>query len=163
MKILVCTDGSRHSELVVEEACSIAQAMKAVKKDVFVSVIHTYKRKYTKSTWYLSRSEETVGARELVKQMGLLDDLENIERAKVLEAAAEVFQKNDLAVNTILKEGNPAEIICDVASAEGFNLIVIGSRGRRARRGVLLGSVSNEVVQNSNINVYVVKSTSPIY
>jgi len=42
--------------------------------------------------------------------MGMLDNLENIERAKVLDAAAEVFRKKNIAVNTILKQGHPAEI-----------------------------------------------------
>ncbi len=163
MKILVCIDGSKHSEKVIQEASKIAEAMEALNKDVAVTVIHVYKRRYTKSAWYLSKSEETSAARELIKQMEMLDDLENIERARVLEEVAAVFKKKNIEVDTMLREGHPAEKICEAASAEGFDLIVIGSRGRGARRELFLGSVSNDVVQNAKTNVFVVKITGPLY
>ncbi len=156
MKILVCTDGSKHSEKMIEEASEIAEDMKKVDA---VTIIHTYKRKYSDTAWSLSAyntwSEAEV---ELMrKQMEKLDEQENKERKKVLEAAAEVFKKKNIEVNTILKEGHPAKTICEVASAEGFDLIIIGSKGRGGLLGVFLGSVSNAVVQNCETNVLVVK------
>ena len=154
MKILVCTDGSGHSEKVVEEASIIIKDMKNV--DV-VTIIHTYKRKYADSAWHLARGDGGFDAEEMKKQMRELDKQEIIERTKVLEAAAEVFKKKNIEVNTMLKEGHPAKTICEVASTEGFDLIVIGNRGRGGLWGVFLGSVSNAVVQNCKTKVLVVK------
>lgn len=57
----------------------------------------------------------------------------------------------------MLKEGRPAKTICEVASKENFDLVVIGSRGRGDGWGILLESVSNAVVQNCEKKVLVVK------
>lgn len=159
MKILVCTDGSKHSEKVIEEACRVAGNMKIVDD---ITVIHTYKRKYTNAAWTVSKSEPEDKTAEEVEEMRKhlreLDEKEFAERKKVLEVAAEFFKKNTTAeVHTLLKEGHPARTICEAALSGGFDLVVVGSRGRSGLWGVFLGSVSNAVVQNCEKNVLVVK------
>ncbi|URJ48800.1 universal stress protein [Paenibacillus polymyxa] len=56
-----------------------------------------------------------------------------------------------------LIQGSPAEVILDYANENGFDAIVIGSRGLGGIREFVLGSVSHNVVQHARIPVLVVK------
>lgn len=56
--------------------------------------------------------------------------------------------------------GNPATEICNHASKEHFDLIVIGSHGRTGFKKLLLGSVAETVIKKSTTNVLVVKPST---
>ena len=59
---------------------------------------------------------------------------------------------------TLDDQGNPSNIILEYANAHGFDLIVIGSKGRTALSSVLLGSVAVKIVESEmDIPVMVVK------
>lgn len=78
--------------------------------------------------------------------------------AKVLLAEyATVAEMRGVKAETVLASGHPAKIILDIAKIKGADLIVVGSRGLGGVKGLLLGSVSNAVVQNSKVPVMVVK------
>ena len=51
------------------------------------------------------------------------------------------------AVQTLVAEGSPAEEIARCAERGGFDLIVIGTHGRRGVQRVLIGSVAERVVR----------------
>ncbi|MDF2564158.1 MAG: hypothetical protein K0Q53_553, partial [Massilibacillus sp.] len=53
--------------------------------------------------------------------------------------------------------GSPAVVILDVAANENSDLIVMGSRGLGVVKGVLLGSVSQHLVEQAKCPVMVVK------
>ncbi len=53
--------------------------------------------------------------------------------------------------------GQPALTICDFAKEHGFDLIVIGSRGRSTFSALVLGSVSSQVVHHAPCPVTVVR------
>ena len=56
-----------------------------------------------------------------------------------------------------VKSGNIARSILDVADEQGSDMIVMGSRGLGLLKGVLIGSVSQKVVEEAQIPVMVVK------
>ena len=56
-----------------------------------------------------------------------------------------------------VKSGNIARSILDVAGEQGSDMIVMGSRGLGLLKGVLIGSVSQKVVEEAQIPVMVVK------
>ena len=56
-----------------------------------------------------------------------------------------------------VKSGNIARSILDVADEQGSDMIVMGSRGLGLLKGVLIGSVSQKVVEEAKIPVMVVK------
>ena len=73
------------------------------------------------------------------------------------------FYKNSLTesgnsgVNTVIKEGHPADEILNAAAEAGADLIMLGSRGKRVSH-TFMGSVSREVINRSDIPVFVAKS-----
>ena len=56
-----------------------------------------------------------------------------------------------------VKSGHIAKSILEVADEEGSDMIIMGSRGLGVVKGVLLGSVSQYVVEQSKCPVLVVK------
>ena len=65
----------------------------------------------------------------------------------------------DLNVSTMLREGRPSATIVDVAENEGYDLIVMGSRGIRGITGLILGSTSREVVDSCKKPVLIIKTS----
>lgn len=62
-------------------------------------------------------------------------------------------------VRTVMREGDPADAICDVAEEEGADLIVIGNRGMTGTKRFLLGSVPNNVSHHAPCSVLIVHTT----
>jgi nucleotide-binding universal stress UspA family protein len=90
-------------------------------------------------------------------------DFSEIRRAaeELLETAvAAAVQKNDsVEIETQLIEGIPGDVL--VGSVGPDDLLVVGSRGRGALAGVLLGSVSAQCVHHAPCPVVVVHAPKP--
>lgn len=56
-----------------------------------------------------------------------------------------------------LKEGHVADAIAETAKERGIDMIIMGNRGRSGLKKLLLGSVSNAVIQETQSSVLVVK------
>jgi nucleotide-binding universal stress UspA family protein len=67
------------------------------------------------------------------------------ERGRILLAEA-AKALNHPGLKALQLEGGPAEQIADVADRDGYDLVVVGSRGRNAVARVLLGSVADRLV-----------------
>jgi universal stress protein F len=63
---------------------------------------------------------------------------------------------DDIEINAVVVEGNPAELILKQAKKEGTDLIVIASHNNQVEN-LLLGSCAAKVVRHSNCCVTVVK------
>ena len=63
----------------------------------------------------------------------------------------------ELKVETELLEGRPSQAIIDMAENDGFDLIVIGSRGLGGITGWILGSTSRRVVDSCTVPVLLIK------
>jgi len=87
-----------------------------------------------------------------------LQDMEKAAGEKILHEAKKIFDRRGIEVRTVIKQGHPADTIVKTAAEEGFEMIVLGSRGQGGLQKLLLGSVSNAVVQEAeNCMVVVVK------
>ena len=82
---------------------------------------------------------------------------------KALAGAADRFKASsnskDVAVTTELLFGSPESRIVETAEADGADLIVMGSHAYKTWERLLLGSVSNSVVQHAPCSVLVVRTT----
>lgn len=75
----------------------------------------------------------------------------------VLANAAAFATERDRAIETASETGDTAETIVEYATEEGFDQIVLGSRGRTGLSRVLLGSVAETVARRAPVPVTVVR------
>ncbi len=143
--IVVGVDGSPGSDAALRYAIDIATAEQAPLK-----IVCTYRTPH----W---------GPQELSFVVGEEDGGRTVtsvirqEAARVVQnAAREVEERNgDLVVQAEIAEGTPARILADLAA--GAALIVVGSRGRGAFKGLVLGSVGHAVLRIAPCPVLVVR------
>jgi nucleotide-binding universal stress UspA family protein len=71
------------------------------------------------------------------------------EMSVALETWVVPLRAADVACRTIVKKGNPAAMLDEVARDEGSNLIVVGRRGRGGFAEMLLGSVPHALAHHA--------------
>ncbi len=147
MKILVCTDGSKYSQKALEEASVIVKGCNVNE----VAIIHVYEK-------FDSFPISVEGNIEQTEINRLMMEEYKKKGEKVLSEALKFIEGKNIKARTILKKGHPADTIISVAQEEGFDMIVIGSRGLGGLKKLFLGSVSNAIIQEvKNCNVLIVK------
>ena len=149
MKILVCTDGSESSQKALKEAAVIGQGCNVVE----AAVIHVHDPSLDSTFPY----NESISAEQMKNFEKMMEEHKK-EREKMVSKAAKFLEEKNIKTRKILKEGHPSHTIVNVAKDEGFDMIVMGSRGLGGLQKFFLGSVSNAVVQEAeNCSVLVVK------
>ncbi|WP_438431878.1 universal stress protein [Gorillibacterium sp. sgz500922] len=140
-KILVPYDGSKASLKALNKAIDIASSDSAIELHV-MNVLQFPT---------LVLGEAMISPPATMQKEYYDASLELLQEAKKrLEALPNPTQ-------TVQEDGQPADAILDYAEKNGFDLIVIGSRGLGNIRSFVLGSVSHNVVQHAKIPVLVVK------
>jgi nucleotide-binding universal stress UspA family protein len=84
-------------------------------------------------------------------------NLREVAESVLKRAAGDALSKG-VEVETHAREGQPAEVIIDIANQEQADLIVVGSRGLTGIRRYLLGSVSSKVSEHAPCNVMIVRA-----
>lgn len=136
-RILIAHDGSKPSEKALKKALEIA--VKFGSSATVVSVIPEF---------YLA-------------------DLLEADRVRIVKALSDDAIKmlgkirsrygGSRPLKTMLKRGNPAEVVIEEARKMRATLIVTGSHGRHGAQKFLLGSVSSKIVDHADCSVLVVK------
>lgn len=72
------------------------------------------------------------------------------------EVVDEYLQGSDLEVTRYALDGNPASVLTDFSTMS--DLVVVGTRGRGGFTGLLLGSTSQTLLNNSKCPVLIVPS-----
>ena len=152
-KILVPLDGSEHSERALEIAIQIAKHFSGE-----LTLLHVYSITVTpviipEPTTLNPTGVPIATSAEVSKMVDAARDAGK----KILSDAEERVMKNNLQVETALREGNSAQEIVKTAKDGQFNLIVIGARGTHRIRDLLMGSVTEGVVKNAPCPVMIVK------
>jgi len=86
-----------------------------------------------------------------------VDDLLEKSGQDILNNCLDEAKKQGVQAKTKLFRGHPGIKIIQYAKNEGFNLIVLGSRGLSGASRFLLGSVSDYVSDNAECPVIIVK------
>jgi nucleotide-binding universal stress UspA family protein len=136
--ILVPVDGSETAFKAAKEALGLAKLFGSKVTALYVVELRRLK-------------EYEEAEREQVKRKLREFGVKTLER---VEAEAEKF---DVVLESLVKEGAPAEVIVEMAEELKAELIVIGTRGLTGLRRMVLGSTAYRVVEWANCHVLVVK------
>lgn len=138
-KILVPIDGSPNSYRGLQYAVEVAK-----KFDAEITLIHVVEQP---SYAFAPASGSVLPAEAFVELEGFAEELLQKSKRDLIEKG--------VRTNTLLKRGSPATEI--LRASKGFDLIVMGSQGLNRFKRLLLGSVSNSVVQSSDVPVLIVR------
>jgi len=73
-----------------------------------------------------------------------------------LRGVEEQARGRGLEVTSEARQGDPADVLCEIAEEHGADLLVVGNRGMQRR---VLGSVPNSVSHKAPCSVVIVKTT----
>jgi nucleotide-binding universal stress UspA family protein len=137
--IVVGTDGSPSAEAAVRRAAEIAKGTGA-RVDLVTAYpdVPTYRE-----TIRSSAKAEPIDLRQVAES--------------VLARESRAVEDEGIEVTTHAREGDPAEVIIDVAQEQGADLIIVGARGLSGLQRFLLGSVSSKLSHHAPTSVMVVR------
>lgn len=138
-RILLATDGSKHSNRAADAALSLAKEIDGV----FVTLLHV-------STTAPSRN------RLINYQFDVKAALEDAAHEQIIHTEYK-FKNADVPYKLEVALGDPAEEIVFASEEGGHDLIILGSRGLNKISEVLLGSVSHQVAHQAKCPVMIVK------
>ena len=144
-KILVATDGSDQSKNALEHAANSAQRWGALL--TILSVVPPPAPMILGDVQYSRDFSYDLEKTFTAYHLGVLNEAKKMLKSKY----------PSVEVNIKLKKGTVAPKILEVSENEDIDLIVIGSRGLSGLSCILLGSVSNYVVNHCKKPVLVVK------
>ena len=137
--VLIPTDGSETVGETLSHAVPIA-----TENDATVHALYVVDSRITAAA-----GEEA--ASELKRSL-------DAEGQEAVAAVADRAASEGLETVTEVREGTPSKTILDYADERDVDLVVIGTRGKSPREKVTsLGSVSERVVDNASIPVFVVR------
>ena len=139
-KILVPIDGSANSFRALEQAIFLATKIQEAQITVLY-IIEDLPSLYI----YSPKTIEKLHA-----------DYKS-ESAKILERCKELASKSGINIHTVLVEGDPASKIIAYSEMEGFDIIMMGSRGMGKFKEMIVGSISNKVIHHAKCSVMLVR------
>lgn len=93
-----------------------------------------------------------VGTRK--RREEFLADIEKYGHTLIEEVASHL---GDADTQTVVRKGNPYEVILDYAKTQDVDLILMGTHGRSGLDRYLIGSVTEKVVRMSDVPVLTVR------
>lgn len=144
MKIVIATDGSEYSKMMIDHIVSRPWA----DDDQFVIV---------------TVAQDQAGAVLAGMDLGTVDLPEERVHAKNIldkdfKRMKEAFPDHSIEAKVL--SGFAAETICKFAAESSADMIVVGSKGRSGLARLVLGSVAEAVLKNAPCSVKVVKHKS---
>ena len=136
-KILVPVDGSKFAEKALLHACELAKNYHSK-----ITLIYVVDKSHTINL--LDKKEYLA----MVRKFG----------DKVIKKSLSLTVQNGIDAKHVIKEGNVADEIINLAKKDNTNLIVMGSRGLGKTLRLFLGSISNKIVNNSPCSVLIIKN-----
>jgi nucleotide-binding universal stress UspA family protein len=137
--VVVGTDGSSTANKAVEAAIEVADRFGA--RLVIAS-------SYTE----MSASERERASRDAPPEMQwAVSEVAAVDT--LLEDIVQTAKDRGVETTSAALQGDPAQVLCDVAARESADLLVVGSQGMQRR---LLGSVPNSVAHKAPCSVMIV-------
>lgn len=139
--IAVGTDGSETAGKAVDFAMDMAERYGA--KLVIASA-------YKPVSEDRLRKEQVDAPQEIQWSINPSEDVDG-----ALRAAEDAAKERGLKYASEARNGDPADVLCDIAGDHGADIIVVGNKGMQRR---ILGSVPNSVSHKAPCSVLIVKT-----
>ena len=149
MKILLATDGSRHSEKAVETAALFGFPARSEIKIITVAETPLPANLDIYGGGFVPPTAEL----EIIAHDNALQVLENTK-----QKLQKKFLEGNVVITTEVLFGTPESKIVQTAEKMNADLIIVGSHGYNTWERLLLGSVSDSVVHHAPCSVLVVRS-----
>ena len=140
-KILVPIDGSSYSIKAGEYGIDLAKTYGAT-----VISLYVIDETAVRSLGRLSGQDAQTLRRKL-----------HLEGKSCLNSLHQRAQEEGVELTEVIKEGLPHRVIVELAEEKGVDLIVIGKVGQRGPRRILIGSVTERVMEAAKCPVLVVR------
>lgn len=141
--ILVPTDFSEDAERAIEAAHRL---LAPLEQDARLVLLHAF-----------NLPIEYTAYGPIPTSVNFLKDT-GLEAERRLEETRERLLREGLVVETVAREGDPAEVIDDEAGKRGVDLIAMGTHGGSALRHLLIGSTAARVIQHAPCPVMTITS-----
>ena len=141
MKILLATDGSRHSKRVVSYVVGHLKLLGGGKAELHL--IHVRPPLPNRAVAALSRS--------------IVRSYYSDETRKALAAAKRTLQRAKVPYKEVHLVGDPGETIAAYAKKVRFDLLVLGSHGQGVLGNLLLGSVASKVLASCKVPALIIR------
>ena len=147
MHILAATDGSDAAARAIEFAARLTKELRAHLKIVNVVSLRDIP---------LEQLDEYSRSGHVTRPEAMT--VESRERLWIARQGVESFAIPDVQFESAmeLREGNAAETIIDAAHRDNADIIVVGKRGLGRLSGMVLGSVSQKLIEDAPCAVMVV-------
>jgi nucleotide-binding universal stress UspA family protein len=139
--ILVAFDGSTHARRALEEAVALAQADDA--RLTLVSVVHR---------------PDGIAGPYVAPSPAFIKTLVHEAEGDLARAAASIPE--GVAVTTIVRVGDAAEEILELADKNEHDLVVVGTRGHSELASLALGRVSHALLRRASAPVLVARAAA---
>jgi nucleotide-binding universal stress UspA family protein len=140
--IAVGTDGSDTAAKAVDFALDLAE-----KFGSHVVIASSYKPVSESRV----RSEQAEAPADIQWSINPMQDV-----TATLREVEEKAKQRGLEATSEAREGDPADVLCDIAEQHNADLLIVGNRGMQRR---VLGSVPNSVSHKAPCSVVIVKTT----
>ena len=146
-KVLIAIDYDPAAQRVAEIGYALAKELKAE-----ITLVHVISNPV-----YYSISEFEpmgfVGYNDLMLTNNIIDTLRDVGQEFLTKSKAHL---GDNSIQTIVREGDFADSILEVAKELGVNVIMLGTHGRRWYEKIVVGSVAEKVIRHSTIPIFLI-------
>lgn len=146
-KILACVDLSEYSKLTMDYAIGLSKSLQADLTVLNVINIRDVEAVRTVSVHF----PHEIDIEHYVQRT-------KQDRVHQLQAMIDKdFSADQKRIHTVIKTGVPFRTIMETIEKEGFDLVVIGNKGRGNITGTLFGSNAEKILRHSKVPVLSVR------
>ena len=141
-KLLVAYDGSPNGKIALEAAKSFMKA----DQEAETHILHVKQ----------PPNMEMFSLYGVEMSKGMMVELDKLNE-RTINQAKNIMKEHEANCHFNQITGDAAQSIINYAQTQDIDVILIGSRGLGPFKGMMLGSVSNRVAQQSDIHVMIIK------
>jgi nucleotide-binding universal stress UspA family protein len=147
-KALLATDGSEYARRAEARAIELVKTGSIAQIVAFHSISHANLSSIQPAIQYIPDDVYS----SILAEM-------DAEGQNILDATKEAFEAESIPIETrLIEDIDPARYISEAVESEGFDLVVLGSRGHHSKVSeVFLGTVPTRVLHANKCDVLVVR------